>query len=135
VVRNNQGKETVITGANESGFEPSWAPMGQRLAFWAETRDVQSIRVYDLTMDQSVNVTNIVAPTTNLKKESTRGYHNVCPAWSFDAGEIYYAASAGTWDQIFKVGLSDRKVTRLTDANIPPPYICPRVMTNYEVSR
>jgi len=119
----------VLTSAGQSVHEPLFSPDGKKILYWSDTKDGQVIQIYDIEKASANNLTDIVVPNGNNLPQSV-----VCPTMSPDMTEVYYAANSGSWDGVFKITLSDRSVTALTNPNFPSSYFCPKVLENYEVN-
>lgn len=128
VVRISEQTERGITEKEESAYEPSWSVDGRKLVYWTNSRDAQTLKIFDISSNQIKSLATFNAPSEGPKNK-------VCPAWSPDMQEIYFAGRAGYWSAIFKVSVTNGELKKLTDTNIPPSFYCPRVMSNYEVNQ
>jgi Tol biopolymer transport system component len=106
--------------------EPSWSIDGKKIIFWSESIDAQSIQIYDLKKKSLETLINISVPLSD-------GEFFICPTFSKDMKEIYYASHLDYWYAIFKLTLTFPRVTQqLTDASFYPSFYCPRLIKNFK---
>jgi len=121
ILRTHEAEKIISTS---EPHEPSWSLDGNSVIFWSEDLNGQRIQSYDVK-------TGKVSTWARAALSDKGSEGHVCPTFSPDMTEIYFSANGNYWNQIYKVNVKDLSLTRLTDPNIPPGYLCPRVILSY----
>jgi hypothetical protein len=106
------GTTTRLTQDQFADLQPAWSPDGRRIAFVTDrhTTDLRTLAFNGYTLATIDPATKAIEPIeTGLKGDA------VNPQWGAADGALYFIGDAGGRQNVYRMDLASKAVTRLTD--------------------